>query len=141
MDQTTERIRQAALGLFVERGYGNTTIDHIAAAAGVGVATMYRRWPDKAAIANELFANGVEATRGLLDDPIVGSNREQFGELWNRVWAWPSENSELFLFVGASGDAPWMSDANVKLKASVTELELATFNRLELDAPPISPPP
>lgn len=135
-DETTERIRSAALSLFVERGYGNTTIDHISTAAGVGVATIYRRWPDKAAIANDLFAAAVSSMRDLMVDPVEGSNREQFGELWNRVWTWASANSESFLFVNASGDAPWLSKANVALKASVTELELATFTRLELDAAP-----
>src|SRR5215213_7015383 len=38
---TRERIADAARGLFATAGYGSTTMDAIAAAAGVGVRTVY----------------------------------------------------------------------------------------------------
>jgi AcrR family transcriptional regulator len=44
------RIAEAALELFAGRGYAETTIDQIAAAAGVGRRTVFRHFPTKEAI-------------------------------------------------------------------------------------------
>lgn len=46
-DATTVRILDAGLQRFLERGVRRTTMNEIAAAAGVGVATAYRRFPQK----------------------------------------------------------------------------------------------
>lgn len=43
-----QAIRDAALELFVEHGYGGMSMEGIAARAGVGKATIYRRWTSKA---------------------------------------------------------------------------------------------
>jgi AcrR family transcriptional regulator len=43
-------IERAALALLVEEGFAGMTIEGIAARAGVGKATLYRRWHSKAAL-------------------------------------------------------------------------------------------
>jgi AcrR family transcriptional regulator len=45
-----EAIRDAALALLAEVGYERTSVDAIAAAAGVSKPTIYRRWPGKQAL-------------------------------------------------------------------------------------------
>jgi AcrR family transcriptional regulator len=47
---TRARIAQAALELFEEQGYAETTIDQIAEAAGVGRRTIFEHFPTKQAI-------------------------------------------------------------------------------------------
>lgn len=47
---TRARIAAAALDLFQRQGYGETTIDQIAAAAGVGRRTVFRHFPTKEAM-------------------------------------------------------------------------------------------
>src|SRR3954449_737551 len=49
-----ERILAAARELFAERGI-DATLDDVAARAGVGVGTVYRRYPNKDALLDELF--------------------------------------------------------------------------------------
>jgi AcrR family transcriptional regulator len=44
---TDERITAAAAALMLQRGFDGTTMDDVAAQAGVGKATVYRRWPSK----------------------------------------------------------------------------------------------
>ncbi|MGW5718647.1 TetR family transcriptional regulator [Amycolatopsis sp. NPDC003865] len=44
---STERMQQAALELFAEQGFENTTADEIAARAGVTKRTFFRHFPDK----------------------------------------------------------------------------------------------
>lgn len=44
---TRERVQQAALALFADRGYAATTVDDIAARAGVSARTVFRHFRDK----------------------------------------------------------------------------------------------
>jgi len=46
----TEVIRQAALDLALEVGFNRLSIEAVAARAGVGKHTIYRRWPSKGAL-------------------------------------------------------------------------------------------
>lgn len=135
-DSATERICAEALHLFVERGFGNTTIEQISTAAEVGVATIYRRWSDKSAIANDLYGAGVEAMLAILHAQPADDARADFTGIWRRVWDWASTNRELFLFIGASAGAPWISEENAARKAVLSEQELAMYARVDIDASP-----
>jgi AcrR family transcriptional regulator len=64
-------ILQAALELVVEDGLRGTTIEGIAARAGVGKATIYRRWKTK----EELFIEALRTVAFPLPDPDTGSLR------------------------------------------------------------------
>jgi len=64
-------ILQAALELVVEDGLRGTTIEGIAARAGVGKATIYRRWNTK----EELFMEALRTIAFALPDPDTGSMR------------------------------------------------------------------
>jgi AcrR family transcriptional regulator len=48
-------ILRAALHLVSARGFRAITVDHIAAEAGVGKMTLYRRWPNKSAVVMDAF--------------------------------------------------------------------------------------
>jgi AcrR family transcriptional regulator len=48
-------ILDAACELLEEEGYADLHLEHVAARAGVGKATIYRRWPSKEALALELL--------------------------------------------------------------------------------------
>ncbi|MFE2019717.1 TetR/AcrR family transcriptional regulator [Streptomyces sp. NPDC059499] len=54
-DRSRRAIYDAALALVGEAGYARTTIEGIAARAGVGKQTIYRWWPSKAAVLMEAF--------------------------------------------------------------------------------------
>ncbi len=45
--ETDTKIIRAASELLLLRGFDKTTVDEVAARAGVGKATVYRRWPSK----------------------------------------------------------------------------------------------
>ncbi len=47
LERTRARLRQAALELFLAQGYDATTVDQIAAAAGVTQMTFFRHFPTK----------------------------------------------------------------------------------------------
>lgn len=135
-DDTTARIRAAALCLFAERGYGNTTIEHISTAAAVGVATIYRRWADKAAIANDLYTQGLDSMAAILAEPTANEPRAQFVEIWKRAHSWAVANRDMFSFINAAAGAPWLSEANLERKADMSDAEVGMYGRLRFDATP-----
>jgi AcrR family transcriptional regulator len=49
-------ILDAARAELIEEGFPRFRLEHVAARAGVGKATIYRRWPSKEALAGELLA-------------------------------------------------------------------------------------
>ncbi|RZT13560.1 TetR family transcriptional regulator [Kribbella sp. VKM Ac-2569] len=51
------RIRRYAVQLLLERGFEGMTVDDVAEAAGVGKATIYRRWASKEQLANDAMAD------------------------------------------------------------------------------------
>ena len=63
------RVLAAAERLFAERDGRELTMEQIAAAAGVGKATLYRRYPDVASIAQALLD---EHERALQDALLRG---------------------------------------------------------------------
>ena len=65
-----ERILAAARELFAERGI-DTTLDDVADRAGVGVGTVYRRYPNKDALLDELFEEGITEFVTLADESLA----------------------------------------------------------------------
>jgi AcrR family transcriptional regulator len=49
-EQTFNRIQEVAMRLFLEKGYDATTVEEIAAAAGVSHMTVFRHFPTKEAL-------------------------------------------------------------------------------------------
>src|SRR5665647_58447 len=58
--QVNEAIFAATLELLAEDGYAQLTIERIAARAGVGKASLYRRWPDKVSVVLEAVSRNPE---------------------------------------------------------------------------------
>ncbi|TLQ46377.1 TetR/AcrR family transcriptional regulator [Streptomyces marianii] len=72
-ERSRRAIYDAALALVGEVGYTRTTIEGIAARAGVGKQTIYRWWPSKAAVLLEAFLDVAEqAARGEHELPDTG---------------------------------------------------------------------
>jgi len=55
-DRVHRAILDATRELLIEGGFADLRLEHVAARAGVGKATIYRRWDSKEALAQELLA-------------------------------------------------------------------------------------
>lgn len=66
-ERNRQRILVAAAELFGERGL-QVTLDAVAERAGVGVGTVYRRFPDKEALIDALFEERIDAVRAIADE-------------------------------------------------------------------------
>lgn len=67
-------ILDAARQLLIEEGYPNLYLEHVAARAGVGKATIYRRWGSKEELAQELLA---ELASPHIAIPDLGDTRQE----------------------------------------------------------------
>ena len=75
-------ILRAATALLAERGLGGMSIEEVAARAGVGKATIYRRWPSRGALALDAF---LAEFLGQQPTPDTGTLR---GDLLAALRAW-----------------------------------------------------
>jgi AcrR family transcriptional regulator len=79
-----EAVATAVLDCLVEDGYEGMTIDRVAARAGVGRATIYRRWPSKA----DMVIDAVRRrTFTSFEAPDTGTLRGDLEQLYAAVQA------------------------------------------------------
>jgi AcrR family transcriptional regulator len=71
-EQADHAILRAATDLLAERGLPGMSIEEVAARAGVGKATVYRRWPTKGALALDAF---LALYQGQQPEPDTGTLR------------------------------------------------------------------
>lgn len=68
-------IIEAAVGVLADKGPGGFTVDEVASRAGCGKATIYRRWPSRAALlldtAHHLGLESPQVDTGSLRDDMV----------------------------------------------------------------------
>jgi AcrR family transcriptional regulator len=78
--QTKARIREAAAELFVEQGYGGTTIRDIARAAGGGERTGYAGFPGKA----DLFRHVLDVSTVGDEQPVAVADRPEIQDAFGQ---------------------------------------------------------
>jgi AcrR family transcriptional regulator len=71
-ERADQAIIDAALSLFAESGPEGLCIERVAARAGVGKATIYRRWPGK----EDLLLDAIAALKAPMPEPAGRSVRE-----------------------------------------------------------------
>jgi AcrR family transcriptional regulator len=76
------RIRACALDLLLERGFDKMTVDDVADAAGVGKATIYRRWPSKEQLAYDALTMMFDTE---VPEPDTGSFEEDIRLLYTEA--------------------------------------------------------
>lgn len=66
-----QRILEAATELFLAEGYGSTTIEAVAASAGISKRTFYHRFNDKPALFAAVVHSIIEQIRPPADVPLI----------------------------------------------------------------------
>jgi AcrR family transcriptional regulator len=71
-EQAEQAIIEATLELFAEQGFEGVCVEAVAARAGVGKATIYRRWPNK----EELLLAALGSLKSPFPEPAGASVRD-----------------------------------------------------------------
>jgi AcrR family transcriptional regulator len=87
-ERNRSRILEAARELFAEHGLG-VSLDEIARHAGVGVGTVYRRFPDREMLVDALFEERVAAMLRVLDEAL------EIEDPWQAMVAYLSGSLEM----------------------------------------------
>lgn len=87
-ERNRQRILEAAAEVFAERGLG-ATLDDIAGHAGVGVGTVYRRFPDKDALIDALFDDRIGRVLILAEECL------EFEDPWEGLRSFVERGLEL----------------------------------------------
>ncbi|OWY63452.1 hypothetical protein B7486_53045 [cyanobacterium TDX16] len=83
--RATPAILLATIQVIAEEGFAGFSVDKVAALAGVGKATIYRRWPSKEDLIHEAFGQVVndlpEPDTGSLRGDLLAFNRELLDQI------------------------------------------------------------
>lgn len=96
-----DAILDAALRLFVERGFDGTAVPEIARAAQVAAGTIYHYFPSKVALVNVLYRRWKDATGRLVYSafPATATPREQFAAIWRVMAGFAHDHRDAFAFL------------------------------------------
>lgn len=106
------RILEAALDLFVERGFHGTTVPELARRADVAAGTIYLYWPSKEDLVNALIAALKRRLVRSLQErvPGEGSVRAQFDAIWDVFSRWVVEAPRAVAFLDLHHHAPYVTE-------------------------------
>jgi AcrR family transcriptional regulator len=120
-DDGRERIVDAALRAFADRGFHGTAIPDIAKAARVGVASIYRRFPSKERLVNEVFRDAKSRLRDalMLGLDLGRSPRAMFLDVWARLVRFQRKEPLAFQFLEMQDHVPYLDGESRALEASL----------------------
>jgi len=132
-ERTRRAVLDAALSLFAERGYAGTTIPDVMAKANVGAGSLYRLFPSKEALANEVFR---EAKRRLLARLFAPGTRkapprEIFETLWWRLVGFAREDALAFRFLELQDHLAYLDGESRQLDVTALSPLYLGFLRLQ----------
>lgn len=138
-----ERILEAALGLFAERGFHGTSVPEIAEAAGVAAGTIYRYFESKEQLVNALYQLHKRQLGQALSEsfPWGAPMREQLRQVWRRVVAYGQENATAMAFLERHHHAPYLDDESRRIESqlhamAVEAIAAAQRNQAVKEGPP-----
>jgi AcrR family transcriptional regulator len=119
-----EAILDAALGLFVERGFFGTAVPEIAERAGVGAGTIYRYFESKEALVNVIYREQKTRFGAVALDafPAGVTTREAFRTLWMRMATFATEEQRAFVFMELHHHASYLDAESRALEQRMFQL-------------------
>ncbi|MCP3757232.1 TetR/AcrR family transcriptional regulator [Streptomyces sp. TBY4] len=151
--QTRRTIQENALRLFLERGYQNTTVEEISAAAGVSHMTFFRHFPTKEAVVESddydplivrliqarpphedglaalrnALSQGLEAVYATGRDTLLARTRLIFETPALRARTWDTQYATQQLFADALRSRnPWESDLSTRVTVAAALAAVTT---------------
>ena len=136
-------ILDAALELFVERGYYGTAVPAVAERAGVGAGTIYRYFKSKEDLVNTLYR---QIKHSLATFVLGGVDqdtppREIFRQLWFRLAEFAKKYPQGFAFIELHHHASYLDAESQAIEARILDLTRAFIMRLQVEkvVKPIAP--
>jgi AcrR family transcriptional regulator len=137
-----EAILAAALDLFAEYGFHATSVPQVAEKARVALGTIYRYFPSKEALVNELWRIWKERLGVYLvtGHPLDAPARVQFRHFWERAVAFAFEHPTAVRFLELHHHQPYLDEKSreveqLALQPALVALEQAKRQEVVKDLP------
>ncbi|KRU26292.1 TetR/AcrR family transcriptional regulator [Clostridium botulinum] len=143
-EKTKQSILSAAYELLLENGFGAVTVEKIAERAGVSKATIYKWWPNKAAVVMDAFFDAavvrlpIPDTGSTINDMIIQVNNlakfltSREGKVINEIIAEGQFNQKLAEAYRAIYFKPRRLDSQYILERGISRGELKEDLDIEL---------
>ena len=123
-------ILTATVALLAESGYAAITMERVAANAGVGKATVYRRWPSKV----ELVIDAIRTGMHDVDAPATGSLRQDLLTLMSHQIEWLHDSEVGRMIAGLSAEIQHNHELADALRATLIRPRRAAVRQVLADA-------
>ena len=121
--QTREAILDAAVELFVERGFYGTAVPAVAKKAGVSTGSIYNHFSSKEALVNALFRKHKQAIAAHVYThfPAMAAPREQFHAIWTYMADFAMRHPAAFAFLELHHHASYLDDESRAIEHQLHE--------------------
>ena len=123
----------AALEVFSERGVDGVAVPEISRRAGVATGTIYRYFPSKEALVNELYREQKLALGRRLNEGFdrKAEPKAAFAEFWRRLVAFAREEPCAYRFLELQDHRPYLDKESLKLERKVLAPMTASVRKLQ----------
>jgi AcrR family transcriptional regulator len=130
-----EAILEAALELFVERGFHGTTVPSVAERAGIAAGTIYHYFESKEELVNVLYRRwkGVVAREVLDEFPVHSPPREQFRSVWERMTDFALKHQREFAFLELHHHRSYLDQESLAAENSLVEFGIALVLKAQVE--------
>lgn len=128
-------ILDAALELFVERGYYGTPVPLVAERAGVGAGTIYRYFKSKEDLVNTLYRQVKQSLAHFVLSGVKQDEppREIFRQLWFRLAEFARTYPHGFAFLELHHHGSYLDDESRAIETRILDLTRAFIMRLQVE--------
>ncbi|MFN2745146.1 MULTISPECIES: TetR/AcrR family transcriptional regulator [Bacillus] len=127
-----QRIIEAALVLFADRGFDAATIPMIAERANVGAGTIYRYFDSKEGLVNVLFQDSVKRFKKKLEEGHPGHSagiREQFQHIFRCLFRFSQENVHALYFLEIDKTSHYLTEESRDVLNDLLDFVYAFFEK------------
>ncbi len=115
-----ERLLEAALALFAERGFHGTAVPLVAERAGISAGSVYRFFESKEALVNAVFREAKTRLAAALTGVDLNQPPKQaFDEFWGRMVQFARQHPTTFHFLELQDHAAYLDSESKALEMSV----------------------
>lgn len=130
-----EAILEAALGLFVERGFHGTSVPSVAERAGVAAGTIYHYFASKEALVNALYKRWKAeiSARVVTEFPFDRPVREQFRTIWERMADFALAHPRELAFLELHHHGSYLDDESKRIENQTLYFGIEMVKRAQAD--------
>lgn len=129
-----ERILDAAVELFVERGFYGTAVPLVAKAAGISTGSIYNYFENKEALVNAVFRRHKQAiaTHVFNHFPADGEPRAQFASMWQYMADFALQHPKAFAFLELHRHTSYLDEESLAIENQLRLFGAAMIQRAQV---------